>query len=113
MPTHSPHLTRRQPLWLAASALLFAALSLSSPPLRADSDHELARQALEKGQVLPLRSVLDRVEREYQGQAIKVEFEHDDGIFIYEIRLLQAGGRVIKLEVDARDGRVLKLKRKD
>ncbi|OYW19489.1 MAG: hypothetical protein B7Z54_03745 [Sphingobacteriales bacterium 12-47-4] len=49
----------------------------------------MARQALERGQVLPLRTVLEKVEREYQGQVLKVEFEHDDGRFIYEIRLLQ------------------------
>ena len=70
------------------------------------------RQALEQGQVLPLRTVLDRVEREYQGQALKVEFEQDDGRFIYEIRLLQRDGRLVKLKVDAVDGRVLKIKRK-
>ncbi len=75
-------------------------------------DHELARQALEQGRVLPLRSVLDKIEREYQGQVLKIEFEHADGRFIYEIRLLQNDGRVAKLEVDAVDGRVLAVKRK-
>ncbi|MCA6216875.1 PepSY domain-containing protein [Ideonella sp. B7] len=76
-------------------------------------DHELARQALERGQVLPLRTVLERVEREYQGQVLKVEFEHDDGHFIYEIRLLQRDDRMVKLKVDAVDGRVLQVKRKE
>ncbi|WP_367066776.1 PepSY domain-containing protein [Oryzisolibacter sp. LB2S] len=75
-------------------------------------DHELARQALEQGQVLPLRQVLDKVEREYQGQVLKIEFEREDGRYIYEIRLLQRDGRMAKLEVDAVDGRVLKIKRK-
>ena len=70
-------------------------------------------QALQQGRVLPLRTVLDQVERDYQGQVIKVEFEHDDGRFIYEIRLLQSGGRVAKLKIDARDGKVLSFKRKD
>lgn len=84
-------------------------------PLYADDhgDHELARQALERGQVLPLRTVLEKVEREYQGQVLKVEFEHDDGRFIYEIRLLQNDGRMAKLYVDAMDGQVLKIKRKE
>ena len=75
-------------------------------------DHELARQALEQGQVLPLRQVLDKIEREYQGQVLKIEFEREDGRYIYEIRLLQRDGRMAKLEVDAVDGRVLKIKRK-
>lgn len=80
---------------------------------RGHGDHDLARQALERGQVLPLRTVLEKVEREYQGQVLKVEFEHDDGRFIYEIRLLQQDGRRAKLKIDAVDGRVLQIKRKE
>jgi len=75
-------------------------------------DHERARQALMQGKVLPLRTVIDQVERDFQGQVIKVEFEEEKGRFVYEIRVLQAGGRVVKVEIDARDGRVLKVKRK-
>ena len=76
-------------------------------------DHDRARQALEQGKVLPLRAVLDTIEREYQGQVLKIEFEQEGGRFIYEIRLLQRDGRMAKLEVDAVDGRVLKIKRKE
>ena len=96
--------------------LLVAGTAFSGSALHAGedrSDHDLARQALERGQVLPLRTVLDKVEREYQGQALKVEFEHDDGRFIYEIRLLQQDGRMAKLKIDAVDGRVLQIKRKE
>ena len=77
-----------------------------------DNDHEMARQALRQGQVLPLRTVLDRVEQQYQGQVIKVEFDREDGRFIYEIRLLQTDGKVVKLEIDARDGSLISMKRK-
>ena len=87
------------------------------PLLRADErnhgDHAMALQALEQGRVLPLRTVLEKVERDYQGQALKVEFEQDDGRFIYEIRLLQSDGRMVKLKVDAVDGRVLDIRRKE
>ncbi|MEZ5719767.1 MAG: PepSY domain-containing protein [Burkholderiaceae bacterium] len=87
------------------------------PLLRADErnhgDHAMALQALEQGRVLPLRTVLEKVERDYQGQALKVEFEQDDGRFIYEIRLLQSDGRMVKLKVDAVDGKVLDSKRKE
>ena len=85
------------------------------PLLRADErnhgDHAMALQALEQGRVLPLRTVLEKIERDYQGQALKVEFEQDDGRFIYEIRLLH--GRMVKLKVDAVDGKVLETKRKE
>ena len=101
---------------LAVLALAFGAVSagtaVSADGHRPD-DHELARQALERGQVLPLRTVIDRVEQQYHGQVIKVEFEREDGLFVYDIRLLQSDGRLVKLELDARDGRLIKMKRKD
>ena len=101
---------------LVLSCLALLLLS-ASPLLRADDgdhgSHELARQALEKGRVLPLRTVLEKIERDYQGQALKVEFEQDDGRFLYKIRLLQSDGRMVKLKVDAVDGKVLETKRKE
>ncbi|MEB5965406.1 PepSY domain-containing protein [Comamonas testosteroni] len=77
-----------------------------------DNDHELARQALRQGQVLPLRTVLDLVEQQYPGQVIKVEFDREDGRFVYEIRLLQSDGKVVKLEIDAGSGKLISMKRK-
>ena len=106
------HPLRRLILSCVALCLLGA-----SPMLRADDhehgSHELARQALEQGKVLPLRTVLEKIERDYEGQALKVEFEQDDGRFLYKIRLLQSDGRMVKLKVDAVDGRVLETKRKE
>lgn len=76
----------------------------------AEPDHERARQALERGEVLPLRAILDKVERDYPGKVVEVEFEREHGRWIYEIELIGAGGRLVKLEVDARDGSVLAVK---
>ena len=104
----------RRPFVLMALAVAAATAGTAAQAAeRGHGDHDLARQALERGQVLPLRTVLEKVEREYQGQVLKVEFEHDDGRFLYEIRLLQQDGRMAKLKIDAVDGRVLKIKRKE
>ncbi len=109
MAANRPRLTRLLFLPMLAACALAA-----TAPLQADErDHEAARQALEQGKVLPLRTVLEKVERDYQGQAIKIEFERDDGRFIYEIRLLQNDGRIVKLEVDAVNGKVLSVKRRE
>ena len=62
--------------------------------------------------MLPLRTVLDQVEQQYQGQVIKVEFDREDGRFVYEIRLLQSDGKVVKLEIDASNGSLISMKRK-
>mgnify|MGYP000685699465 CR=1 FL=1 len=46
------------------------------------------------GQVLPLGTVLERLAREHPGQVLKVELESERGRWIYEVRLLQSGGRL-------------------
>ena len=57
---------------------------------------------------MPLRSVLERLEREHPGQVLEVELERDAGRWTYEIKLLQPSGGLLKLEVDAANARVLK-----
>jgi len=101
------------PLRCCATILLSCATLLGPPASADERDHDRAREALQEGKVLPLRSVLDIVERSYPGQVVKVEFEEDDGEYLYEIRLLQDGGNLLKLKIDARDGRVLGVKGKN
>ncbi len=76
-------------------------------------DHERARAAVEAGQVLPLPSLLERLRRTHPGQVLELELERDDGRWIYEIKLLQANGQLLKLDVDAATAQVLQVKRKD
>lgn len=83
---------------------------LANPPALADSEQDRARAAVQDGKVLPLKTVLERLEREHPGQVLEVELEQDDGRWIYEIKLLQAGGRLVKLELDAASGAVLQRK---
>jgi uncharacterized membrane protein YkoI len=41
---------------------------------------------------------------------LEVELERDDGRWIYELKLLQGGGQLLKLELDAATGQVLKVR---
>jgi hypothetical protein len=77
-----------------------------------NSDHERARQAVEAGDVLPLRTILDRVEGEYPGQGMEVELDREKGEWVYEIKLLRKGGVLMKLKIQARDGTILGFKEK-
>ena len=114
-PRYNPAMPARCQTRFLALLLTACALALPALPVAAHDhdEHERARQALEQGRVLPLTSVIAKVEREHPGQVVKIEFEEDDGRYIYEIRLLQRDGRMAKLKVDAVDGRVLKIKRKE
>ena len=91
------------------ASMLAAGLMLAiAPASHADSDHDRARQALEAGEILPLKTVLERLARDTPGQVMEVELERSGGRWIYEIKLLQTGGALIKLKVDARDATVIK-----
>ena len=93
-----------------ALAAAFASALLACAPAEASdrADHDRARAALQAGEILPLAPVLQRVAAEHPGQVLEVELERDDGVWLYEIKLLQAGGGLLKLEVDAASARVLK-----
>lgn len=73
----------------------------------ADNDQDSARAAVQAGQVLPLKTLLDRLEREYPGQVVELELEQHHGRWIYEVKVLQAGGRLVKVKLDAASGQVL------
>ncbi len=88
--------------------LAAAFLILLSASARADEDHERARAALARGEILPLSRILEVVERSAGGRVIDVELEERKGRFIYEVEVLSSGERLIKLSVDAKTGAVLK-----
>lgn len=94
----------------AMAAVLLAGLPMA-PVLAKDhgdrGDHERAREAMTSGQVLPLRTVLERLEREHPGQVLEVELEQDEGQWIYEVKLLQNDGQLVKIKLDARTAAVL------
>lgn len=96
-----------------AAAVALAASGLVSAPLAGErSDQDAARAAVQAGEVMPLLTLLERLQRSHPGQVLEVELERDGGRWIYELRLLQPDGRLLKLELDARSGEVLEIKPK-
>ena len=96
----------RRPVSLFVGALALACAAAAI----ADDDHARARAAREAGQIVPLQTIVDRVQKEFTGTLVSVEFEDDDGRFIYKVKLLAPGGAIVKLEYDARDARLLRAK---
>ena len=96
--------------WLLA-ALLAALLALPVDSMaRSELDQNRARAALQAGEILPLATILTRLAQTQPGQVLEVELERKDGRWLYEIKLLQPGGGLLKLELDARSGEVLRQK---
>lgn len=101
-----PTATSRSSTRFITALVLGAALSAGAMA-RDRGDHERAREAVVAGQILPLRTVLERLEREHSGRVLEIELESEDRRWIYEVKLLQPGGQLLKLEVDAGTGEVL------
>ncbi|EHL20989.1 peptidase propeptide and ypeb domain-containing protein [Acidovorax sp. NO-1] len=98
-------------MYLVGCVLCAAAMAVA--PAGAASgrdDHDRARQAVQAGQVLPLPTVLERLQREVPGQVLEVELEQERDRWIYEIKLLTPAGQLTKVKLDARTAEVLRVK---
>lgn len=93
---------RRRRLAVAVTGAIFAALSMA--PIWADDDKEAAEAALNRGEVLPLEQLMQRVRSRFAGSVLKIELEHEDdgeAPWRYEVKLLTPEGDVLELEYDA------------
>jgi uncharacterized membrane protein YkoI len=70
-------------------------------------DHDEIKQLRETGQILPMGEVMASAQSVQPGQLVEAELEREDGVYLYEIKILAADGTVHKLELDAATGEVL------
>ena len=76
---------------------------------RGKHEHTAVREALRRGEVLPLMKILAIANKEVAGDVIEVELEDEREALIYEIKILTSTGRVREVKIDARTGAVLKI----
>jgi hypothetical protein len=67
-------------------------------------DQDDAREALRRGQVMPLTAILEIVFKRERGTVLEVELDTEDGVLVYEIRLLSESGRKVEFWINARTG---------
>lgn len=102
-------------LRLLAPGIVLGLSLLTAPALHAlaqgtedeADDQEVARQALEKKEILPLSAVLAKVEGNVPGDIVEIELERKKGQWIYEIEVIGEDGRVRDVDVDAKTGDVI------
>ncbi|MDY6946697.1 MAG: PepSY domain-containing protein [Pseudomonadota bacterium] len=98
----------------ATAILLLSTLSLGMSRGSADerdkkSEHNVVREALQRGEVLPLVKILAIANQQVAGDVIEVELEDEKSALVYEIKILTGNGRVREVKIDARTGQVLKI----
>jgi uncharacterized membrane protein YkoI len=103
---------RRLPRALSALVLL-AAVATGPAAIAGKHDghgHTEARELLRRGEILPLAAILQVAAKHVPGDVIEVELEHEDEGWEYDVKVLTPAGQVRKLTIDARHGKVLKIK---
>jgi uncharacterized membrane protein YkoI len=90
----------------AAVLIAFSATndSWARPRDRDRGDSELARAALQRGEILPITRILPLVAQYLPGDVVEVRLDTRRDRLNYEIRVLTPSGRVRKLVLDARTG---------
>lgn len=100
--------------FLLAVALAFAGAATaaySDDSEDDDDDHDRARRALEEGRTRPLAEILAVVEEEIGGDVIGVEFERRGEAYVYELKIVDASGRLREVVVDATTAEIVATER--
>lgn len=74
-----------------------------------DNDQETARKAVAEGHVLPLKDVLDLVDRDRYGIVIAVDLRRYKGNDIYRLKTRDGSGVIRDLRIDAHTGKFLNI----
>ncbi|MEW6453178.1 MAG: PepSY domain-containing protein [Pseudomonadota bacterium] len=96
-------------------ALTVLALALPQGMAAKDRDKDCKRSqdcaldAFQSGEIRPLPEVLAVAKAKVPGEVVKVELKREDGIWIYEIKVLTPPGRRREVEINARTLDVIKV----
>lgn len=85
-------------------------------PCTADDDaknRNLAKRLVAEGHIRSLSAIVEDVRGQLPGEMLEVEFESDDGMYKYEMKILRPDGKVQEVEVDARTGAIVKVEDDD
>jgi uncharacterized membrane protein YkoI len=101
---------RRLPAAIFSLVVVAATTSWHPASAVADDDQIEARRLLQRGEILPLGRILAIVQERVPGDIIEVELDHSEKHgWEYEVKVLAANGRVLEVDVNARDGTIRKI----
>lgn len=100
------------------SILIFSlALLATSAPAQTPGpvldDYEMARDAVSRGDFLPLDRILDIVGKTHPGRLVELELELDDDRWVYEVEIVTKDGRLVEIDLDAATGTIIGVEEDD
>jgi len=99
-----------RPVFVVLLMLLGASAAFSDDD---GDDHNLAHRLVAEGKIRELSVIVEEVAVQVPGKMLEVEFENDDGVYKYELKILRPEGKVQEVEVDATTGAILKIEDDD
>ncbi len=72
-----------------------------------DLDQSEIRELVRLGEIMPLEAILTQFPAKEFGKLLDLEVEREDGVVVYEFEFLRADGRIVEIEVDARNAKIL------
>ncbi|MCO6412795.1 MAG: PepSY domain-containing protein [Thiogranum sp.] len=76
-------------------------------------EQEQVRMLQQQGDILSLEQILERARSHRQGRVLEAELERKRDRYIYEIELVDDGGQVWEMKLDAMSGELLKQEREN
>ncbi|MBS0478016.1 MAG: PepSY domain-containing protein [Proteobacteria bacterium] len=98
---------------LALISISPMAFGSSAPTAKSDKadrkkrEQAAIREALRRGEFVPLPRILANAQARVRGEILKVEIEQESWGFKYEVKILSANGRVREVQLNARTGAVV------
>ena len=74
-----------------------------------DQPWESLHGEVNRGEVVPLETILDWLEAHYIGEVLEVEVEREGGYVEYEIKLLGPQSQVVEFEFDGHNGQLMSI----
>lgn len=98
----------------AMAIAMVSALAVFAAGARADDDHDhdVARRAVERGEIKSLAEILQTVRDKLPGEVASVKLERERGRLVYEFRVVGARGRLLEVYVDAATGEIARIREK-
>lgn len=99
--------------WAVGAAIVLATVAGSGLVVLAGDDKAaLAARLVKSGEILPLEQIFQRAQAEHPGKLLEVELDYERGRYVYEVKILDAKGIVWKMEFNAKNGTLIRLKQK-
>ncbi len=93
--------------------IITALALLAMTVVYADVDQDDAIKLLQQGEIHSLEQIIDIAKRYQAGKIIDMELDEDDGVFRYELEILDVKGLVWEVDINAKTGELIERELED